>query len=81
MASLNRPVVLLLHDQLLDARVWRGFADLISVHADVLTVDAPAPAELRRTPGEWAADLETAIRPWLEEPRRMAALVRDLLDR
>jgi hypothetical protein len=60
MASADRPSVLLLHDQLLDARAWRGFADLVSSHADVLTVTAPTPAKFRSRPREWAADVETA---------------------
>lgn len=65
MVSANRPSVLLLHDQLLDARVWRGFADRLAGHAEVLTVTAPTPAEFRGRPREWAADLETAVRPAL----------------
>ncbi|GAA0464420.1 hypothetical protein Ade02nite_31380 [Paractinoplanes deccanensis] len=56
------PVVLLLHDQLLDARVWRGFAGLVSGHADVRTVTEPPPAVFRGRPREWAADVAAAAR-------------------
>jgi hypothetical protein len=59
MKSSTDRILLLLHDQLSDSRVWDGFADLVSVHARVVTVDAPAPPRLS-TPSQWADHLAGA---------------------
>jgi hypothetical protein len=89
--STNR-VVLLLHDQLLDARVWSRFGDLLSAHAEVIVVPTLPAGRLFSRPSAWADHAEREARTQISEPvaltfatgwsvRAAASLVEDGLSR
>jgi hypothetical protein len=68
MTSVPSAAVLLLHDQMFDARVWHDFADLVRTHARVVTVDlAPLP-QLNGRPSVWADHIGDGARKVLTAP-------------
>jgi pimeloyl-ACP methyl ester carboxylesterase len=65
MSAVTDPTVLLLHEQLADARIWNGFTDLLSSHARVVTPTGPAPDHLLPAPSQWAAHIGAQARDLL----------------
>jgi hypothetical protein len=59
------PSVLLLHDQLMDARIWNGFADLLSTHARPLTPPDAPPPSFYPVPSGWAEHIGRRARTLL----------------
>jgi hypothetical protein len=58
--------VLLLHDQLMDARIWGGFVDLVAAHARPVPVLAPGPTTLLSVPSQWARHIGDQARGLLD---------------